>query len=549
LIFYEPFPVGKGFFINKMREPDIYQVRVAKALRDKDWSAAERLLVQQPPSQLSVKELTFLVQRLRQRSEIESAVQVLSKALTSQHTHATTWYMYVDCLLAAKRQGEALDAVKQALAVYPDDPQLKAIGIYCAEQADDYQRSWELVAKLDLNMLRPAERCRTVNSLARSHVHEGRAREAINLLASQEYALPSLEFTRKAALAWSLGRAGYPRQSKRLYKELIVENREKEAPLTWNLSHVELALGEVTNGLKSYEFRFQASAATISPDFESLPVWDGRAELAGKRLWLWREQGLGDEIMFASALGDLRSSGAEVTLECSAKIAPLFRYWFPWARIWPAGQPGVQRDLSAVDYHLPMGSLHARLRPTTEVFMERQRPWIPRNPKAESRARELLLQGSTETLVGLCWRSGLVTKARKRGYLEVQELLGLSSMANVRFVCLQYDDCSEELEELRSQGLPIYHFQDVDQKDQIYRSVNIIGACDLVISVGTSVKQIAWGMGKPVVTFSKQVWNPGCWVADAQTNTQAIEQIVRAWPDIKAWAKAYERQWNLPTLT
>ena len=532
-----------------MRVRDNYQTRVAKALRDKDWGAAEALLAKQPPRNLSVKELTFLVQRLRQRSEIDSAVEVLSKALTSQHTSATTWYMYVDCLIAAKRQCEAIDAVKRALAVYPDDPRLQAIGLYCAEQTDNNVLLWELAAKLDLNLLSPAERCRTSNSLARCHVYEGRARKAIELLMSQEYDLPTLEFTRGAALAWSLDRGGYPRQSRSLYKKLLEGYKDKEAALTWNLSHVELRLGDVTNGLKSYESRFAADAVTLSSDFESLPMWDGRKELAGKRLWVWREQGLGDEVMFASALGDLQGSGAELTLECSAKLAPLFRFWFPWVRIWPAGQPGVQRDLSGYDFHLPMGSLHSRLRPTTEVFLERQRPWIPRNPKAESRARELLLQGSTETLVGLCWRSGLVTKARKRGYLEVQELLGLSGIPNVRFVCLQYDDCSEELEELRSHGLPIYHFQDVDQKDQLYRSVNIIGACDLVISVGTSVKQIAWGMGKPVVTFSKQVWNPGCWVADAKTQTQAIDQIVRDWSDIKAWAKDYERQWNLPTLT
>jgi hypothetical protein len=46
-------------------------------------------------------------------------------------------------------------------------------------------------------------------------------------------------------------------------------------------------------------------------------------------LLVWREQGLGDEIMFASMLDELRSIDGKVILECEPRLVEVFQRSFP----------------------------------------------------------------------------------------------------------------------------------------------------------------------------------------------------------------------------
>ena len=57
---------------------------------------------------------------------------------------------------------------------------------------------------------------------------------------------------------------------------------------------------------------------------------------------------------------------------------------------------------------------------------------------------------------------------------------------------------------MRSLGLPLHHFTDVDQRDDLVSACGLIGACDVVISVGVSVADLAAGLGVPVVQFGRE---------------------------------------------
>jgi len=48
---------------------------------------------------------------------------------------------------------------------------------------------------------------------------------------------------------------------------------------------------------------------------------------------VWGEQGVGDEVGFASMLPDLIKRGARVVLECAPRLAPLFQRSFKGAEV------------------------------------------------------------------------------------------------------------------------------------------------------------------------------------------------------------------------
>ena len=88
-----------------------------------------------------------------------------------------------------------------------------------------------------------------------------------------------------------------------------------------NLALSYLALGNFREGWKEYDWQWRREAAPVRP-FSPTP-WDG-ADLSGKDVFLYAEQGLGDELFFLRFVPWLRKRGAgNITYRPTAKIASL----------------------------------------------------------------------------------------------------------------------------------------------------------------------------------------------------------------------------------
>ena len=62
------------------------------------------------------------------------------------------------------------------------------------------------------------------------------------------------------------------------------------------------------------------------------PPWGGQP-LAGRTILVYGEQGIGDEIMFASCLPDLLEQAGRVIVACESRLVPLFRRSFAPAEV------------------------------------------------------------------------------------------------------------------------------------------------------------------------------------------------------------------------
>ena len=97
-----------------------------------------------------------------------------------------------------------------------------------------------------------------------------------------------------------------------------------------------LCKGDYANGWTEYEHRFAAGGKQRRS--VGGPVWRGEP-LQGKSVVVLSEQGVGDEIMFASCLPDLITVAGRVTVACESRLTELFRRSFPATVVLPRENP------------------------------------------------------------------------------------------------------------------------------------------------------------------------------------------------------------------
>ncbi|CAO3447270.1 hypothetical protein [Azospirillum argentinense] len=274
----------------------------------------------------------------------------------------------------------------------------------------------------------------------------------------------------------------------------------------FNRGLAELESGALAEGWANYSCRFAAGRAGRERRF-AIPEWRGEP-LAGKRLFIWREQGVGDEFLFASCYADAIRQAGGVVIECEPRLLPLFARSFPKATV-RAEQPLRGRALVETvdcDLHIPAGSLPRCLRGGLADFPPRSSWLFPDPARVLERRRQLDGIGG-DLRVGIAWRSQLMTMERQWAYLPLDDWGPVLGVPGVTFVNLQYDDCEAEI--LRAEarfGVPIYELERLDLKNDFEGTAALTANLDLVIAPANSVAELAGALGVPVWRFGARDW-------------------------------------------
>ena len=263
-----------------------------------------------------------------------------------------------------------------------------------------------------------------------------------------------------------------------------------------------LLLGEFEKGWDEYEHRFDADKRRAR-DF-GLPRWND-GPLDGKTILVYAEQGVGDEIMFASCLPDLVACAGRVVLECSERLEKLFRRSFPQAIV-HAGKKGDSEkwlsEFSPIDYQVPIGSLPRRFRRKPEAFPG-QYPYLKADPARVEYWRQRLQREGARPAMGVSWRGG--TAATRSAVRSIPPgLLSEVLPGDVTWVSLQH---GAEGEAPPLPGLRTFTgvTQDLDEL------AALMCALDLVISVANTNVHLAGALGCPVwvLVSNRPEWRYG----------------------------------------
>jgi len=233
--------------------------------------------------------------------------------------------------------------------------------------------------------------------------------------------------------------------------------------------------------------------------FSGIPAWSGQPMPSG-RLLVYGEQGLGDEIMFASMLPDLLQRAAAVEVVCDSRLAPLLARSFPGVAVTPVKSEQRPEARTGPDCAVAMGSLGMHFRRSAADFPP-HRGYLVSDRKRSDQWRERLAALGQGRKVGISWVGGTYMTGRARRSLTLQQLRPLLESPGIDWVSLQYGDVSKELEEFKSAtGIAVHAFPGAaEDMDEL---ASLVDALDLVVSVCNTTVHVAGAIGKEVLVMA-----------------------------------------------
>jgi tetratricopeptide (TPR) repeat protein len=284
------------------------------------------------------------------------------------------------------------------------------------------------------------------------------------------------------------------------YYQKALQIRPDDAEVHWNMSHALLSSGNFREGWRKYEWRFEVK------DFKQrtfpMPRWDG-SSLEGKKLFIHAEQGVGEEIMFASCLPEVIAPADLCVIECDKRLVPLFTRSFPKAAVIPHlhTRDDFPLDIPSVDMKIAIGSLPLFLRPNLSSFPQYKAYLIPDPLKVEQWRTRFAALGAGPK-IGISWRGGGKASEKRLRSTVLEQWAALFSVLGVHFINLQYGACSGELREAKEKsGLTIHDWKDADPLKDLDGFAAQISALDLVISVDNATVHMTGALGVPVWTL------------------------------------------------
>lgn len=282
--------------------------------------------------------------------------------------------------------------------------------------------------------------------------------------------------------------------------ELALHSRPDYQEAHWNRAILDLLHGNFERGWAGHEYRTVQLAKMGAVRSYPQPRWNGE-RFDGKRLLLWPEQGLGDQLQFARFIPRVKALGGTVVLVCSAPLLPLLRANCPQADEVVA----LGESFEPVDLQLPIMSVPHVLKLGASLDSHCV-PYIHAHGDVRSRLNDVLpplpLTGARKLRVGIAWAGQPKHVNDRNRSLKLESLRPLLGIQGVEWYSLQKGDGAEaQLEpfnELSSaQSLPIVTplgplFSNFDDTS------HAISRLDVVITVDTSVAHLAGAMGVPV---------------------------------------------------
>jgi len=248
---------------------------------------------------------------------------------------------------------------------------------------------------------------------------------------------------------------------------------------------------QLEEGWKLYEFRWQDENFNSIPFPTLRPKWQ-KPIAVNDRVLVWAEQGVGDEIMFASMYAPFLKLAPGALFQISPKLQSLFKRSFPDVCLISKNE--VLND-HAFDYQLPLGDLPKFLLNRVDSFGELSKNYLIPNSSQIEKVKNILGTASGK-LVGISWKSANPSKGFDRS-IQLAELIKALHPLGFRFVNLQYGAEEYEFAKIRDAfGVTILQIPDIDSFHDIDGLASIISACDLVVTSDNSVVHLAGAIGK-----------------------------------------------------
>ena len=268
--------------------------------------------------------------------------------------------------------------------------------------------------------------------------------------------------------------------------------RADYAPAWFHKALGFLLLGQLEQGWPLLEWRHRLPGAAARSYAQ--PLWTGTEDIAGKTLFVWWEEGLGDVLQYFRFVLAAAARDARVIFSAPAAIRRLLE-----GADAPVEIVGPEAAPSYFDCHIGLLSLPLAFGTRLATI-----PAAPAYLHAEAERVKVWAEkiGGDGFRIGVIWAT---TASRSLGRsFALRELVSLAGLPGVRLIALQKHDGLEELDHLPP-GMTVesHHFDEGD--DAFLDTAAMMENMDLIITADTSTAHLAGALGRPVWIALKYV--------------------------------------------
>ncbi|HNA28942.1 MAG TPA: tetratricopeptide repeat protein [Thiobacillaceae bacterium] len=468
--------------------------------------------------------------------DLDSDITMLEAEFSRHPTDPTLSCQLIEAYLRALRTKDAMDVLRIALAHHPDQSSLLLLKARIAQQMDQLPLARDIYSRVleqdpaqvtallgmgqvlrDLDKVNDAlefveraaalsDKPETLIQLAFAYSNACRYPEALatcdRVEALQPAMAPFLVSSRAVSHAY-LGHFG----EAMIWIEKAQLHEATSAGFQVFRGMLQLQNDRFSEGWEGYRHR-----ALLEPRHQRLlpyPAWRGE-DLVGKTVLVLAEQGLGDQVMFASCLPDLLAMHpGQVLLEANERVEKTLARSFPQIRVFSSKQRNFDWMPAGLepDYYLPIADLPYHFRRSVDAFPDHQ-GYLTADPERVAYWRSRL--GTDRPAIGFTWRGGLQKTRQAIRSLELDQLVPVLAEPRVRFVNLQYGNVTNDLDSFsRTHGLEIESFPEAIENLDDFAA--LVKALDLVITVCNTTVHYTGALGKPCWVLTPHVpeWRYG----------------------------------------
>lgn len=415
-----------------------------------------------------------------ERGEIDAAIEGYMAMLNENCDNEEVLVRLGGALLQKRQFGLAINVLREAGAINPDEPAVyQNIGTCYRRmsQYDDAENAYRQGIAVGIKWLEGKM----------GTAGESDARD----LLSQIY----------ANLAGLMVNNGTPEEALMIYRQGL--DIEPSNPIIkYNQCYPLLEMFNWREGWPMYHAGFTCGTRRTR-NYHGVPEWDGSP---GKRIIVWGDQGIGDEIMFASCIPDLVKVSEKVIFDCHPRLVKTFQ------RSLGIECHGTRKNAQHVEWLAGSGANASVCVTDLPMYYRLDDADFPGH--AYLKAPKIVLPGAARgrKAIGISWKGG---SGDTRGDVRSVTLDVLKPILeqNADFYSLQYTDgASKEVCEFEANtGIHVKHFPQYAETKNYDVTMSMIKSLDLVITVCTSAVHAAGSLGVPcwVLTPSKPAWRYG----------------------------------------
>lgn len=414
-----------------------------------------------------LSDLHYIKDLAENQGKLEDAASRLTLLLDRYPDSPHLLFLLAYCLLKAGRYGFAYTIVQRCAALVPNRPEVwNNLGL-CVGKIGRLAEAKEILKKA---LALDPDNAPAYNNLALCHVNECEPEEALAC------AKRALEI--RPDMNDALETAGY----------------------------ANLLLGNFEEGWKGYEASLDGQYRKIRKLHDE-PYYD-REKHKDAQILVQGEQGLGDEISFASMLSEI-ARDKKIIVECDARLEGVMKRSFPDVEIWGTRYIKRRGWDAKIGASCLIGTLAGEYRKTAADFPGT--PYLKTDPDRCLQWRALLdtLPGRK---IGIAWTGGCDHTFKARRSLKLEQLEPILRVPGNTFISLQYAPPGHEIASFEKKtGIRVHHWKRAAESQDYDDVLALVQELDLVICVTTALVDACGAIGKECWTLvpAKPHWRFG----------------------------------------